>query len=62
MTPALKVLVRFRRKLDNEILNQKSVFHFNFMLDNYAKGNINDEDFALRWCVYCKRGEEIRAQ
>ena len=46
MTPALKVLVRFRRKLDNEILNQKSVFHFNFMLDNYAKGNINDEDLA----------------
>lgn len=46
MTPALKAIARFKRKLDNEISNQKSAFHFGFMLNNYAKGNFTDEDLA----------------
>lgn len=44
MNPYLKVLARFRNKIDFEISKQSNAISFDFMLRNYAKGNLTDED------------------
>ena len=44
MSPYLKTLARFRDKIDFEISKQSNAISFDFILLNYAKGNLNDED------------------
>lgn len=44
MSPYLKIIARFNRKLNNEIANNSSAWHFNSMWNNYEKGNITDDD------------------
>ena len=46
MSPYLKILARFRNKISFEISKQSNAISFDFILRNYAKGNLAGEDLA----------------
>ena len=46
MSPYLKIIARFRNKIDFEISKQSNAISFDFLLRNYAKGNFTDEDLV----------------
>lgn len=42
MSPYLKILARFRNKIDFEISKQSNAISFDFLLRNYANANLED--------------------
>ena len=44
MSPYLKIIARFRNKIDFEISKQSNAISFDFLLRNYANRNFTDED------------------
>ena len=42
MSPYLKIIARFRNKIDFEISKQSNAISFDFLLRNYANVNLED--------------------